>query len=135
MAHFPQKLGPLANTFVMKTYLTSEAEKYYETELRAFERLMLLRNPGIIMFHKSFVRGESYNIILEYADKGTLADYFKSESPPSGGEEIIRFWGAMFKLLSVLRDIHELSPDHLDGPQGFQKYVMALKNSSLKHSS
>jgi serine/threonine protein kinase len=102
----------------MKSYFTSEAERYYNTEVAAFRHLG--PNPSIIKFHGSFSRGDSYNVILEYADQGTLADYFKNEPPPSEGEEIIRFWEAMFRLLDALRRIHEVVSDEPDGPRVFQ---------------
>lgn len=123
---FPQKLGPLANTFVMKTYFTSEAERYYKTEVAAFRHLG--SNPSIIKFHGSFARGDSYNVLLEYADKGTLADYFNDESPPSEGEEIRRFWEAMFELIDALRRIHVIGWDGSDGPRVFQGCVAIFRS-------
>jgi serine/threonine protein kinase len=113
----------------MKTYFTSEAERYYTTEVAAFRHLG--PNPSVIKFYGSFARGDSYNVLLEYADKGTLADYFKNESPPSEGEEIIRFWEAMFKLIDALRRIHEIGSDDSDGPRVFQGYVATLTNSTV----
>jgi serine/threonine protein kinase len=115
----------------MKTYFTKEAEKYYNTEVAAFRHLARRSNPSIIKFYGSFTRGDSYNVILEYADKGTLADYFRNESPPSEGDETIRFWEAIFKLLSALRDIHEVGSDDPDGPQVFQVYVAALRMTAF----
>lgn len=105
----------------MKTYFTSEAESYYNTEVAAFRHLGL--NSSIIRFHGSFTRGDSYNVLLEYADKGTLGDYFKNESPPSEGEEIIKFWETMFELIDALRRIHEVGSDASEGPRVFQGYV------------
>lgn len=119
-----QRLGPLANTFVMKTYFTTEAERYYNTEVAAFRHLGL--NPSIIRFHGSFTRGDSYNVLLEYADKGTLGDYFKNESPPSGGEEIIRFWEIMFELIDALRRVHEVESDASSRSAVFQRYIATL---------
>lgn len=111
----------------MKTYFTNEAESYYNTEVAAFRHLGI--NPSIIKFHGSFARGDNYNVLLEYADKGTLADYFKNEMPPSDGDEIIRFWEAMFKLLDALRRIHEVGADDTDGPRVFQGYVTPRHNA------
>lgn len=112
----------------MKTYFTSEAERYYDTEVTAFRHLG--PNPSIIKFHGSFVRGTSYNVLLEYADKGTLADYFKTESPPADGKEIIQFWEAMFKLLDALRCIHEVGSDDSHESRVFQGYVTTLCNGT-----
>ncbi|KFY93298.1 hypothetical protein V500_03785 [Pseudogymnoascus sp. VKM F-4518 (FW-2643)] len=113
-----EKLGPLADTFVMKTYFTSEAKRYYNTEVAAFRNIGL--NSNIIEFHGSFTRGDSYNVLLEYADKGNLADYFENESPPSEGEEIIQFWEAMFTLIGALQRIHQVGSGGSDEPGVFQ---------------
>lgn len=109
----------------MKTYFTTEAKNYYHTEVAAFRHLGL--NPNIIRFHGSFTRGDSYNVLLEYADKGTLAEYFQKESPPSEGEEIIKFWETMFELIDALRRIHEVGSDASEWPGVFQGYVVALQ--------
>lgn len=111
----------------MKTYFTSEAEIYYNTEVAAFMNIGVTSN--IIKFHGSFTRGDSYNVLLEYADKGNLADYFKNESPPSEGEEIIQFWEAMFMLIDALRRIHQVGPGDSDEPGVFQGYVTTLPNA------
>lgn len=48
------------------------------------------------------------NIILEYADKGSLEDYFRNESAPSRGVDIIKFWESMFQLIKGLKAIHSV---------------------------
>lgn len=111
----------------MKTYFTSEAKRYYNTEVAAFRNIGL--NSNIIEFHGSFTRGDTYNVLLEYADKGNLADYFKSESPPSEGKEIIQFWEAMFTLIDALRRIHQVGSGGSDEPGVFQGYVATLPNA------
>jgi serine/threonine protein kinase len=105
----------------MKTYLGSEAEHYCNAE--ATKHRTLGYNPGIIEFYGSFTRRESYNIILEYTDKGSLADYFRKEPPPTHREEVIKFWESMFKLLSALRHIHALGSGDPNEPQASQGYV------------
>jgi serine/threonine protein kinase len=54
----------------------------------------------------SYIHGDNYNIILEYADKGTLEEYFRRESPPSRGGDIIKFWEGLFQLIKGLKAIH-----------------------------
>lgn len=48
------------------------------------------------------------NIILEYADKGSLEDFFRNESAPSRGIDIIKFWESMFQLIKGLKAIHSV---------------------------
>ena len=103
------------------------------SEIIAFRSLGPRLNPSIITLHGSFARAGSYNVILEYADKDTLADYFKTVSPPTEGEEIIQFWECMFSLLSALEDLHQLASAHRSVSQLFQKYV-AIVPSQIPQS-
>jgi len=77
-------------------------------------------NPNIIGFYGNFTRGDSYNILLEYADEGTLESYFEKQAPPRDGEEVIKFWERLFKMIDALRGIHEVEPTTARGPQIFQ---------------
>ena len=98
-----------ANTFVLKIYFATEAAKYYNREVDAFRRLQQHGpHSGIIGFHGSFTRGDTHNVLLEYADKGTLEKYFLTQIPPVHPEQIINFWQALFKLLDALSRIHEV---------------------------
>lgn len=75
--------NPLANKFVLKTYLGREAEKYYKSETEAFKKLKhQVDASDLIGFYGSYRQGNSYNIILEYANEGTLEDYFRNMEPP-----------------------------------------------------
>lgn len=47
-------------------------------------------------------------MLLEYADKGSLEDFFQSETPPSHGGEIIKFWEGLFLLIKGLKAIHSV---------------------------
>jgi serine/threonine protein kinase len=63
---------------------------------------------SIIKFYGSYIHGDEFNILLEYADKGTLEEYFKNESPPGRGVDIIKFWEALFQLIKALKTIHSV---------------------------
>jgi serine/threonine protein kinase len=117
------------NTFVLKTYFTTAAEKHYNAEVEAFRRLG--SNPSIIGFYGSFTRGDTYNVLLEYADKGTLEEYFYKVIPPVDPDEIINFWQALFKIIDALRRIHQVNPDGNGGPPLiFQGYVILPRHLS-----
>lgn len=63
---------------------------------------------SIINYYGSYIHGQEFNILLEYADRGNLEDYFKRETPPSRGFDIVRFWESLFQLIDGLRVIHSV---------------------------
>jgi hypothetical protein len=60
----------------------------------------------MIGFHGSFRHGDRYNIVLEFADKGSLERYFKITEPPAKGEDIIGFWESLFMVIAATRALH-----------------------------
>jgi serine/threonine protein kinase len=118
LADFDQKLKDDANTFVLKEYFTSNAKQIYKAEVNAFRRL----GPAssIIAFRGSFIRGDSFNVLLEYADKGSLEDYFRTVQPPADGEQIIQFWEALSEIVGALMKIHGVKPDDTGQGRVFQ---------------
>ncbi|KAF4628548.1 hypothetical protein G7Y89_g9603 [Cudoniella acicularis] len=123
-------LGVLpTDTFVLKTYFTSDAKVYYDNEVTAFRRLG--SNPNIIGFCGSFIRGKTFNVLLEYADKGTLEQFFKREKVPTDGGEVIQFWERMFKVIDALECIHEVVPSLPNGPQIFQGWHQDVKPTNI----
>jgi len=75
---------------------------------------------SIIGLHGSFVQNDTYNLVLEYANKGTLEDYFRTTAPPYSGDDVIKFWRGLFSVLYALKVIHEAPYGDPDGPQIFQ---------------
>jgi serine/threonine protein kinase len=95
--------------YALKTYHHSlEAKSYYENEVEAFRRLRNERahNPHLITFYGSYIHKGTYNIILEYADGGSLEDYFQHNAPPWKSEDIVRLWTSLFGILKALNSIH-----------------------------
>lgn len=118
--------GPLANTFVLKTYLT-HAEEYYHSEIEAFKKIK--KHPGssnLITFYGGYQQGKTYNLILEYADKGSLENYFSETIPPADGKAIVNFWSGLFGIIGALKAIHDVEISHMEGPQVLQRYVLFL---------
>ncbi len=107
-----------ANTYVLKTYNTKDAAKYYANEVDAFMKLNKKgHDESLIKLLGSYKQGDTYNILLEYADRGTLDDFFQTTPPPSLGEEIIVFWSRLFNVIKALLCIHETErPDDFRGP-------------------
>ena len=105
--------------YVLKTYHTKDAQSYYNSEIDAFRRLQDSDTScdNIIGYYGSFVKGDTYNVLLEYADgngaKGengaeghTLEHYFQSIEPPTSGPDILMFWTRLFEVIQGLRCIH-----------------------------
>ncbi|KAH6717034.1 hypothetical protein BKA61DRAFT_600947 [Leptodontidium sp. MPI-SDFR-AT-0119] len=118
-----------ANTFVLKEYSTADAQKYYENETSAFDQIG--KHPHIISYFGSFTRNGSFNVILEYADKGTLKEYFEKQLPPTSGEEIIKFWEGLFQLINALWKIHTMNGDAIEGPQIFRGWHQDVKPENI----
>ncbi|RFU24317.1 hypothetical protein B7463_g12025, partial [Scytalidium lignicola] len=101
-----------ANTFTLKRYPSKESRAQYEEEVNGFRSV---RNvDSIIKFYGSFSHGDECNILLEYADRGSLEEYFKNEQPPSRAIDIIKFWASLFQLIKGLKAIHSVREGHLD---------------------
>ncbi|KAL8859794.1 MAG: hypothetical protein Q9178_003626 [Gyalolechia marmorata] len=107
-----------ANTFALKTYRTPEAKKYFENERDAFVQLRYGGKPpaNIIEYYGSFAREGNYNIILEYADRGTLDDYMKNTPEPKSIREITTFWTNFLPVIRGLVQIHGTEKQASDGP-------------------
>ena len=107
------------NTYVLKTYNTSDAKRYYENEVQAFKKIASKdrEDKSIIQFLGSYKQSDTYNILLEYADCLTLEDFFRNVTPPSFSKDIALFWQRFFDLLKALSYIHIIErPDGLTGP-------------------
>jgi serine/threonine protein kinase len=112
--------GQYADTFVLKEYTTLDAQTYYDNETSAFN--LIGSNSHIIGFYGSFTRNGTFNVLLEYADKGTLKEYLENQAlvAPTNGEDITQLWEALFKLIHALKCIHMVDNPSAAGPQIFQ---------------
>lgn len=104
---------------MLKTYNTKDANIYYEHEVEAFKKLATKdrTDRSLIQFLGSYKQGDTHNILLEYADLGTLEDFFQNFDPPSLGEDIVLFWERLFNVVKALVRIHATKrPDGFCGP-------------------
>lgn len=85
-------------------------EKEFLKEKKAFERLLKDgRTPDyIIDYLGSYEQGDTRCILLEYADMGTLDDYFSHSLPPTSGTSIMQFFGGIFGLVKGLWAVHQV---------------------------
>jgi serine/threonine protein kinase len=114
------------DTFVLKTYHATDAKAYYENEVEAFKRLRPPRgweDPHIIHFYGSYIQNSTYNVILDFADKGNLEEYFQKTFSPASGSDIEHFWASICGIFKALIHIHTVKCQNtLGGPQVFQGY-------------
>ncbi|KAG8534060.1 uncharacterized protein KY384_000903 [Bacidia gigantensis] len=110
------------NEFVLKSYRTRNAENYFKAELRAHKMLRHGREPppNVVGFLGSFIRDETYNMIFEYADKGSLEKYMQAVHPPRDIQDRIAFWASLLGVLRGLALVHGSRVDAgLDEPNDF----------------
>ena len=98
---------------MIKTYTTREAERYFNAERFAFQRFhrgsIWARN--ILGYYSAFQHGGHFNIVLEYANHGTLEDLLQNMSPPAKDVDIQAFWSGLLELANGLICIHGAEPE------------------------
>lgn len=110
------------HTFVLKTYYEQDC---FQKEVKAFTRLRNAKEePSLIGFYGSFVHNSTYNIILEYADGGTLEDYFRTVSAPSNGWDILHFWKGILQIIEALCRIHEVVDSESTNSPIYQGFIL-----------
>ena len=115
----------------MKTYNTRDADDYYDNEVRAFKYIAARDeiDKSFIQYLGSYQQGGTYNILLEFADGGTLEDFFQYTAPPTSSEQILMFWERFFNVVKALSLIHEYEgPEGVKGPDVLVGYVKTLRS-------
>ena len=99
---------PRPDVVVVKSYVTSDAQKYYKNELQAYRRLHPGKNwsRNLLGFYSAFQHQGHYNIIVEHANKGTLEEILHNMDPPSKCEDRLKLWDGLLKVATGLITIH-----------------------------
>lgn len=99
-----------------------------KNEVAAFKKVMSRKDSAssIIRFYGSYVQNDSFNVLLEYANQGTLEEYFQKIDPPSRDKDIIDFWRSLFNVVKALLHIHQVGKPEVGGPQIFQGYIVSF---------
>ncbi|CAK4030412.1 SPS1, Serine threonine kinase [Lecanosticta acicola] len=116
------------NCYALKTFRPGEDD--FQREVDAFDKITgqgMRTTENIIEFCGAFEYRETLNIVLEYAEGGTLEQYSQTNQPPSDGKSIIDFWEAIFGLCHALHRIHE---SHL--PPGVAGRRLVLQGSGTR---
>ena len=104
LTEYKDTLEENRDIYVIKSYQTEEAQEYYDRECGGFRKLK--HNPNIIGFYGNFMWDNSRNIILEYADRGTLEDYMRKYDRPYHVRDFGQVWGNYLSILHGLITIH-----------------------------
>ncbi|KAI8654030.1 Protein kinase domain-containing protein [Fusarium sp. Ph1] len=104
---------------VFKVFKGADMEKLYRAEANVYARLSqksaaqetITKHYGSFSFEETDTR----IIVLEYAAKGSLLDFFKNTLPPVTPEEFKLLWRAMFALLTGLYALHNLDKLPIEG--------------------
>ena len=91
--------------------------------------------PFIIAYYGSFVDDDTYNIILEYADRGNFEDFMKTTPAPSTGEEMIEFWDRFCRITHGLAFIHGIPGSARSSIHVLLGYVRSLSSHTLTPDS
>ncbi|KAH9834315.1 kinase-like protein [Teratosphaeria destructans] len=102
-----------AHCYAIKTFRHSrrDSEPSYEQEKTAFQLLTQTRDgasPGLIAFYGGFEYGDTFNILLEYADGGTLNEYMRDHDQPQTYQEAVDLWSHVFDTIKGLCCIHNM---------------------------
>lgn len=100
--------------FIIKTYDGNSplGTKSYHNEINAFQTMAMNEeaNKFIVKFYGSFTQQQSHIVILEYADEGTLADYYQRFPNPILEADTTNFWEQLLNLARGLTQIHDVEP-------------------------
>lgn len=96
--------------YALKIFASSRAKQHYEAELQAFKRLSegVDKSQSIIEFFGGIHIGDTFAILLEYADMGDLESHMRQVSPPTSGEEMNWLWSQLLRLGSALAYLHSI---------------------------
>jgi hypothetical protein len=121
-----------ATTYILKRYCVVDAEAYFEAELDAFRSLHLSGSGegNLTAFYSTFEQHGTYNVLLEFADQGSLVDYFQ-KTPPLRPEDIQTFWRNLLDVIKALDAIHKMPAGAANGPRVLQGWHGNINPTSI----
>jgi len=101
-----------SDLFVLKTFDAANANQHRK-ELHTYVDLMEDASnkniTSIVRFYGSYMQAEKFNIVLEYANEGSLETFLQHNTPPTQVEHIRDFWKNLLELLKALVYLHNHS--------------------------
>ncbi|KAK3687787.1 hypothetical protein B0T22DRAFT_378036 [Podospora appendiculata] len=127
-----QKASKLANipnhTIVMKEFNLDEDDSGYtfDNEMEAYIALennqhLDAASEYFLQYYGSFKQNGKGFLLLEYADRGSLDQFFSKEQPPHEWDELYEFWSALLNLIRGLVLLHNLNRDQTNNLRGIHQ--------------
>lgn len=93
---------------MIKTYRGSTGKRKFEDEVQGYLKVKKGGQPveSITRFYGTYAYQDEYNLILEYADLGTLDDFMQAVDPPQRATDILLIWSRLFELAQALQRVH-----------------------------
>jgi len=66
-------------------------------------------------FYGSFTQNGTFNLLLQFADGGTLLDFYQKAAPPREVGDIRQFWKNIFAVMKGLHRVHQSVLSYEDG--------------------
>ncbi|KAH8726019.1 kinase-like domain-containing protein [Phaeosphaeriaceae sp. PMI808] len=102
-------LDEKTNNLVLKS-CSRDNRRLYQNEVDSYQVLMRQPDvlPHIVTLHGHFEQHDTFNLVLEYVNGGTLETLFENGERPQSPTEILIFWSSFVKLFNPLYRMHEL---------------------------
>ena len=101
--------NPSTNVFILKTCRAKNAI-HHDREVTAYNTLA--EQHDVMQYlahcHSSWTHNDTYCMLLEYIEGGTLADFLERADPPTYPEHILRLWESLLGLSKLIWRIHSL---------------------------
>lgn len=101
---------------VLKEFDSSEIEYSFKNEVDSYISLenkvpLHIYKQQFLKYYGSFKKGDKAFIMLEYADQGSLSDFFEQNQLPLERTELRDLWSSLINLFIGLQYIHGLEQD------------------------
>ncbi|KAK3649115.1 hypothetical protein LTR22_013085 [Elasticomyces elasticus] len=116
MHDLKDNIGSVSRNYALKVYEGPEAQEHYESEVKALTRIQAVGYPvdSLLYYYGAYVYSGAYHVIMEFADAGTLEEYFQKVTPPTDGADILSIWQATFGLAEAVHRVHLANGWHQD---------------------
>eukprot|EP00242_Pyramimonas_sp_CCMP2087_P012684 CAMPEP_0198199912 /NCGR_PEP_ID=MMETSP1445-20131203/3020_1 /TAXON_ID=36898 /ORGANISM="Pyramimonas sp., Strain CCMP2087" /LENGTH=731 /DNA_ID=CAMNT_0043869823 /DNA_START=481 /DNA_END=2676 /DNA_ORIENTATION=- len=96
---------------IKKIYIEDQSPDDQEAVMNEIKVLAKLAHPNIVAYYGSFMESDDLNVVMEYADGGTLWQHIQKAKAPFREEEIMRMFT---QLLLCLDYVHKKKILHRD---------------------
>lgn len=95
----------------------------------------------MIGFYLSFQYKDTFNILLEYAEEGTLEEFYANKPNPTTGQDTYDFWASFLEIVKGITLLHkqrlssgELPPSYgrAEGGTSLQGFVHSPRGIQIK---